>query len=143
MIETIDIDGTTAAGGGAVADSDEVVLGEVLMVEVLGNNLTAGANLVLKPITQELGGVAVLGESIVDNGAIGATDGLGGGDVSYLYPRRFAEDAAGAVLDIDETLADDQRVALPFFVAGHKLRATISAGGSVVDFRIRVVVRTD
>lgn len=128
----VTLKGTTDASGDAVVDSAGPVTGEVLFVDVDGAALTDSANLVIQPILYELADGAVeLGESIINNGDIGnaAQD--------KFYPRKFAQDNAGA----DLTVATGQKVAVPYFVPGAKLRATVSAGGNTKAFRIRVFLR--
>lgn len=130
--DVVVLKGTTDGSGDAVVDSDRPVLGEVLFVDVDGAALTDSANLVLQPILYELANGAVeLGESIINHGDIGnaAQD--------KLYPRRFAQDNAGA----DLAVATGEKVAVPYFVPAAKLRATVSAGGAGAAFRIRVFVR--
>lgn len=123
---------TTDGSGDATVDSDAPVTGEVMFVDVEGAALTDSANLVLQPILYELANGAVeLGESIVNHADIGnaAQD--------KIYPHRFATDNAGADLEV----ATGQKVAVPYFVPGAKLRATVSGGGATKAFRIRIFVR--
>lgn len=130
-MNVITLAGTTDGSGDATVDSAGPVTGEVLYVDVDGAALTDSANLVLQPILYELANGAVeLGESIVNHADIGnaAQD--------KIYPRRAATDNAGADLEV----APGQKVAVPYFVPGAKLRATISAGGATKAFRIRVFV---
>ena len=124
--------GTTAADGSATVDSAIPVTGEVVYVEVDGAALTNGADLTLKPIGYKLAdGAEELGEAIINHGDVGNTA------TDTLYPRRFAQDNAGA----DLTVATSTKVAIPYFVPGLKLRATIANGGNAVAYRIRVFVR--
>jgi len=130
--QVVPLAGTTDGSGDAVVDSNRIVTGEVLYIDIDGAALTDSANLTVRPILRELADDAVeLGESIVDHADIGnaAQD--------KIYPRRFATDNAGA----DLTVATGQKVAVPYFVPGAKLRATVSAGGDTKAFRIRVFVR--
>lgn len=123
---------TTDGSGDATVDSDAPVTGEVMFVDVDGAALTDSANLVLQPILYELANGAVeLGESIVNHADIGnaAQD--------KIYPRRFATDNAGA----DFEVVAGTKVAVPYFVPGAKLRATVSGGGATKAFRIRIFVR--
>lgn len=130
--DVITIRGTTDGSGDAVVDSARPVTGEVLYVDVDGAALSDSANLVLQPILYELADGAVeVGESIINHADVGnaAQD--------KLYPRKFGQDNAGA----DLTVATGQKVAVPYFVPGARLRATISAGGDTKAFRVRVFVR--
>lgn len=123
---------TTDGSGDATVDSDAPVTGEVMFVDVDGAALTDSANLVLQPILYELANGAVeLGESIINHADIGNAA------MDKIYPRRVANDNAGADLEV----ATGQKVAVPYFVPGAKLRATVSAGGATKAFRIRVFVR--
>lgn len=130
--QVVTLKGTTDGSGAAVVDSAGPVTGYVEFVDVEGAALTDSANLVLQPILYELAdGAAELGESIVNHADIGnaAQD--------KVYPRRFATDNAGADLEV----ATGVKVAVPYFVPGAKLRATVSAGGDTKAFRVRVFVR--
>lgn len=123
--------GTTAAGGGTTVDSEIAVTGYVEYVEVDGAALADGADLTLQPILQKLAGGTELGESIVSHGDVGNST------IDKLYPRKFAQDNAGA----DLTVATSTKVAVPYFVPGAKLRATMANGGATKAFRVRVFVR--
>lgn len=125
------ISGVTSSGGAATADSSFPVTGEVMFVEVDGAALTDSADLTLQPIGTKLAGTEELGESIIVNGDVGNST------TDTFYPRRFAQGANGS----DITVATSTKVAIPFFVAGLKLRATIANGGDTKAFRIRVFVR--
>lgn len=130
--QTAELRGTTDGSGDAVVTSSVALTGEVLFVEVEGAALADGADLVLQPVLYELADGAVeLGESIINHGDVGnaAHD--------KLYPRRYAQDNAGA----DLAVATGVKVAVPYFVPGAKLRATIANGGATKAFRIRVFVR--
>ncbi len=140
-IATYDIHGETAAGGGDTQDTEKVILGELLMVRVRGDKLTAGANLTLQTVDAELGGAESLGETLLSNGDVGAMDGVGGRDISYLYPRRKIEDVDGTALDLNDNEAGDQEEAVPFVIPGTKVRATMAAGGGTVKYTVTLVVR--
>jgi len=133
MIETFVLAGTTDGSGDATATTTRPVLGEVLYVEVDGAALTDSANLVLQPVLTKAAGTTELGESIINHADIGNAT------IDRVYPWRFAQDNAGA----DLTVATSTKVAVPYFVPGVYLRATVSAGGATKAFRVRVFVRTD
>lgn len=133
MIETHVLTGTTDGSGDSTATTERPVIGEVLYVEVDGAALTDSANLVLQPVVTKLAGSTELGESIINH-----TD-IGNATIDRLYPRRFAQDNAGA----DLTVATSTKVAVPYFVPGVYLRATVSAGGATKDWRVKVFVRRD
>ncbi len=141
-IKLYDINGTTAAGGGDTQDTEEVITGELISVRVRGDNLTAGADLTLQTVDAEQGGAESLGETLVDNGDIGQTDGVGGRDITYLYPRRLEQDVDGTVLDLNANEAGEQNASVPFVIPGTKVRATIVAGGNEVQYTVTLVVRT-
>lgn len=139
-IDIIEIEGETDGAGDSIDDSDGIAFGEVVRVEVRGDGLAAGADLNLDIVAQELGGVESVGERLIANLAVGAADGEGGRDLSFLYPRRLEENAAGGTLDLSAE-AGAQQNSVPFVVGGHKLRATIANGGDTLPYKVLVYVR--
>ena len=133
MIETHVLTGTTDGSGDSTATTERPVIGEVLYVEVDGAALTDSANLVLQPVVTKLAGSTELGESIINH------PDIGNATIDRLYPRRFAQDNAGA----DLTVATSTKAAVPYFVPGVYLRATVSAGGATKAWRVKVFVRRD
>lgn len=129
--DIVTLSGTTDGSGDATVDSEHPVTGEVIYVEVEGAALTDSANLTLSPLHREVVGTDEVGESII------AHVDVGNAAVDKLYPRKFAQDNAGA----DLAVATGQKVAVPYFVPGALLRAVISAGGATKAFRVRVFVR--
>lgn len=133
MIKTYDLTGETDASGDATVNSEHPILGALLAVVVDGTGLADLADLTLTGRMPADDGADNDTETYINN-----TD-VGNATPDTLYPRRFAEDNAGADLEV----ATGQKVAVPFVIPGLIVQATVANGGATNTFRVRIVVRVD
>lgn len=127
--DVVKISGTTTSGGAATVDS-ETVTGIVLAVWVDGTNLTNGADLDINAVYTDVDGTEILGEDIINN------EDAGNAALNQWYPRKFAQDVAGADIEV----ATSVKTVVPYAVFEAPLRVTVASGGTSVAFAVRILM---